>query len=1464
MGKNKRQRKKAKIMKNMKENENHLHVTPVEKSTDRKKYKQEPTDKSFSDRAHKKSPIRKNMDSRSLTEDVNGKDDSYTTKNEVGMSKQNDTCAADFDNSKQSEQGVFTDQEDEIDTVHPLITQSTNEYNKNEEEPKVKESTPTSDESNCQHSDENEHTRSDDSRLDNTKTESLTTLTESHTTEQDCEDKIDDDQNKSGDTERHLKQTKSCQIMQGDDLHLTPDGTENNDQKQDNFGDIHHNKQNTATKHTMDDKNIPEKVYNGPFEFNDNAGGFKAKKQVKVRENSNDTTDDSLSKISITEQAYWNTGDNKENHDDGGFINENTSEKGNGQNMNGHIRHPRDDLDKAITVNDPGRIDFDNGDQNQQGQSQVESTDQETAYVTFHSSITLCTIENNQNEEELKKNENILISNKSRYQHSEENDHDGTIGSKVDKTDTKTFPTVNTETLITRGDGGDKSDDEQDKSDDSERHLTNSCLNMEGDYLSLAPECPQSNDQTQNNVADIQHNIANTTPRHTIISDEQFSGTGSKTNIDQNNQGQNKYSQPTKMNHMTVYSESSTTLQCIDQPSTFIQNEMKGGSSDDFLGDNNTSEKGNNGPSEIENIYGDFIQKGIRNHVQTKFESIDNLTKENIGNDDDGSISEKENGKNINGHVQQPREELGKAVNKDIILLKTQLDSLKEESESIKVQIQQSVEETKEAFHQELKTLQQQLESVTQEKIDLSECKCQLEQGLKREKYELVEWKEKAIKLESEKVERDRREQKLEKVIEDLRGWKEESVTQEDVMTESWKEIKEKTDLRLTSFEVELISARQEKEKFLEDKNQLEEQLLQVNDELERWKQNNARLESQQAQSQQSMEETKNSIQQELANLQQQLESAKEENFNLLEGKNQSERELETVTGELDESREKTNELQNQNEEIQQSLEETKHSLHQELSSLQNQLDSAKQENSNIQDEKHQLVHEQQLLRKEFEECKAKLSQLENRKEQLNISTKVIEDTIKQEYSSIQRHLESNGSEGQDYTRLSDDKDRLEEELMHVNSELDEMKEKVVELENVKGEKDQLEQELDRMREIAGQLESMKEETERYRAQYQQINDQLRTTEQQLEQSYQECEGLSADLARKGEKEEHYRYIETMVVTLGREKESHLREIQELKTKVDLVEEVLSSLKEEKKRKDETIKQLKADVQVKEENSHQIKRQYEAGIEQLRTMGRSRDSEIETQKREIARITSQKQQLEENIFKTSIELKTKQSELQREQLELNNTRNTLTQYAEAIKKMNSQVQSKDKEIEIMQEEVNKIRIESREFQLKYRDLPQKEANFKVIENSNRFLIEENAQLQERIRSFGPFERTLHYLREENSRLSWEGQRYQERISFMEQKYRDQTYSIQQLNEEVQVFRGHRIELKRQLHQKTDEAESVSRRLKDTLEKKENLERELQGENPESQNFGDSHGPEGHNVQAIPGQHSGRGRLIRRT
>ncbi|CAC5401017.1 unnamed protein product [Mytilus coruscus] len=1295
-----------------------------------------------------------------------------------------DKGAVDFDNIGQSDQEQsqenFADQEIESDTIHSSTTHVTNES--------MNEDIHISDESRGQHSDENEYARSDDSTF-------VLVDTQGKCVHANLNNSTVDTSSKNLTTEQSLNGSELTNNVSKDEM-------------------------KTLVTSQTEIGNHEQRQFESPDDLNKE-----------------------------------NTGDYKENYDEEGFKNEHIFEKENGQSIIEHIHQSREELHKAGTKEDKGAVDFDNIGQSDQEQSQENFADQEIESDTIHSSTTHVTNES--------MNEDIHISDESRGQHSDENEYA--------RSDDSTFVLVDTQGKCANENLNNSAVDTSPKNLTTEQTLNGSELtdNVSKDEMNTLVtshteignheqrQFESPDDLNKENTGDYKENDdeegfknehifekenGQSIIEHIHQTREQLHKAGTKEDkgaVDFDNSGQGDQEQRQeyfadqeiesdtihssvthvtneRMNedihisdesrgqhsHENEYARSDDSKFVIVDTQGKCANENLNNSAVDTSSKNLTTEQALNGSELTDNVSKDEMNTlakshtEIGNHEQIQFESPEDLNKENTGyfkenNDDGGFKNEKENGETVN------------------------------------VQIQQSVEEAKESFHQELKTLQQQLESVTQEKIDLSECKDQLEQELKCEKQELDVWKERANKLESEKEE-----QEFEKVTEKLKGWKEKKAVmlenQEDVFTANWKESKGQTQQKLTSFEVELTSSRQEKEQVVEDKNQLEEQLLQVNDELEGWKQNNARLESQLAQSQQSMEETKNYFQQNLAILQQQLESAKEENFNLSEGKNQVERELETVTGELDKSREKANELQNQNEEIQQFLEETKYSLHQELLSFQNQLDSVKQENRNIQDEKHHLVQEQQLLTDQLEECKTKLAQLENRKEQLNISTKAIEDTIKQEYSSIQRHLESNGSEGQDYKRLSDEKNQLEEQLMHVNSELDKMKEKVVELENVKGEKDQLEQELDRMRKIAAQLESMKEEIERYRAQHQQIIDQLRNTQQQLEQSYQECEGLSADLARKGEKEENYQYIETMFVKLGREKESHLREIQELKNKVDLVEEFLSSMKEEKQTKDETIKQLKADVQIKEENSNQIKRQYEADLEQFQTMGQSRDSEIENQKREIARITSQKQQLEENIFKIRTELEKKHSELQREQLEHIHSKNTLTQYVEAIKKMNSQVQSKDKEIEIMQEEVNKVRIESREFQLKYRDLPQKEANFKVIENSNRYLIDENAQLQERIRSFGPFESTLHYLREENSRLSWEGQRYQERISFMEQKYRDQTCNIQQLTEEVQVFRGHRIELKRQLHQKTDEAEAVSRRLKDTLEKKENLERELHG------------------------------------
>ncbi|XP_076103151.1 uncharacterized protein LOC143072205 isoform X2 [Mytilus galloprovincialis] len=1476
MGKNKRQRQKAK-REGKKENENQSHDTPIKKRSNRKKRKQEHTDKSDSDRAHQKSPTRKNMDSSSLInyqQDVNGGDDSNTTENQVGLGKPKGTNAADFDNS---EQGGFTDQNIKNDNISSSITHSTDQ---NENEPN-----DFIDDNNTQ-----EQRNNGPSEIKNI-AEYFVCDKEGKGVPFDLQNSAVNVLSKSLTTEQSLKAFELTNNISKDNRNTLSTSRSDIREKNRALDDLSKENTEDCKENGAGDGFINE------TENEKSRNGHIPKSREDLDK---EITEDDTGEIGVDNGVR-----NQQGQSQGGFTDE---ESGN-NTFRSLIK--LDTLDN--NQNEEETMEYKNNLMSDTSTGpQSEEDDHDGKKVTETLPI-FNTIEEDRDksdhEQQFIETNSCLNKAGDGIPHAPENQE-------------KNFADINNKIANTTSTNTIKCEEQ--------RGSTSSTPNIDSSNLGQNDQLSQMNDitvqavsstmlQDMDQLSSFSQKEKEGASSYDFMDDKNTPEDGiNGTSEIETNSGeffgdiQGKFVHA-NLNHSTANtllttasnefdSSDNVNMDIINKLDTTheeirnveqIKFETTNSLAEENIGNNDNGSSLNEHPVEKEN------RKNLNGPVHEPREELGKAAvNEKISLLEIQLDANKEDSE-INVQIQQSVDETEKAFHQKLETLQQQLESVTKENGNLS--------ECKSRLENELKFEKQELEELKERANELErekEDRDQLENKFEEVHKELKGWKEKAAMLENQEEHKNQLEEQLLQVKDELEGWKQNNAllerqqecqqsmeeTKNDLqhnltslqhklesakednsklsdITESWKKSTEKAQQKLTSFELELTSVRQEKEQVVEHKNQLEEQLLQVKDELEGWKQNNALLERQQAECQQSMEVTKNDLQHNLTSLQHKLESAKEDNSKLSEGKTQLERELKTVNGQLDESREESNKLQNQNEEIQQYMEETKQSLHQELSLLQNQLDSVNQENSNIQDEKNQLVQSQQELKDELKECKSKLAMLENRKEQLNISTKVIEDTIKQQYSEIQSHLESNGNEGQDYKILSDEKDQLEEQLMQVNSELDEMKEKLVALENVKGEKDQLEQELDRMRDIASQLESMKEENERYRAQYQQINDQLRTTEQQLEQSCQECEGLSADLVRKSEKEDHYRYIETMVVTLGREKESHLKEIQELKNKVDLVEEVLISLKEEKKMKDETIKQLRADVQIKEENSHQIKRQYEAGIEQLQTMGQLRDSEIENQKREIERISSQKQQLEGNINQTSLELQTRQGDLQREQLEHNQTRNTLTQYIEAIKKMNSQVQSKDKEIEIMQGEVNKVRIESRELQLKYRDLPQKEAHFKVIENSNQYLMDENAQLQERIRSFGPFESTLHYIREENSRLSWEVHRYQERISFMEQKYRDQTCNIQQLTEEVQVFRGHRIELKRQLHQKTDEAEAVSRRLKETLEKKESLEKALldaQEENstyPESQTFDDSRGTEVHSFQ---GQRNSRGRIIRRT
>ena len=175
---------------------------------------------------------------------------------------------------------------------------------------------------------------------------------------------------------------------------------------------------------------------------------------------------------------------------------------------------------------------------------------------------------------------------------------------------------------------------------------------------------------------------------------------------------------------------------------------------------------------------------------------------------------------------------------------------------------------------------------------------------------------------------------------------------------------------------------------------------------------------------------------------------------------------------------------------------------------------------------------------------------------------------------------------------------------------------------------------------------------------------------------------------------------------------------------------------------------------------------------------------------------------------------------------LSEANQNVSQHQEVIYRLNSQLQSKEQEIQHIQDEINRTRVEGRELQLKYREMPEKEARFNCIEHDNRTLLEENRELQERIKSLDPLQIQINFVRDENSRLSWECQRYQDRCSYTDQKFRDLVTQLQQLTEENQMFRSDRIQLNRQLHQKVDEVETLKRQLQDTVAKKENLEREL--------------------------------------
>ncbi|OPL21096.1 hypothetical protein AM593_00670, partial [Mytilus galloprovincialis] len=457
-------------------------------------------------------------------------------------------------------------------------------------------------------------------------------------------------------------------------------------------GEMYQNKNEPS--HFKDDKNTHEEMNNGPSEVKNIAQDFINDKPDKgVPLNLNKSAVNVSSKILITAQPFKefeitnnvskdegnmlsasrseirktietlddlsneNTENGKENDDGNGFINETV----NGKSINGHIPKSREDLDKEITADDTGGNSFDNGLQNQQGQSQGDFTDEETVDNTFHFTITDDSLDNNQNEEETTEKENNLMSDKCSDQNSEEDDRGGSIGAKKD---TKTFPIFNTETVNTREDDVHKSDDTFRSSitDDSLDNNQNEEVTTEKENNLMSDKCTDQHSEEDDHDGRI--GAKKDTETFPISNTETL-------NTREDDVHKSDDEQHLIETNSCINMTGGDILQALEYPQNNFQNQ------ESF--------------TDINHIKANFTSTNTINCEEQcgSISSTPNIDSSNQGQNDQLSqlndiTVQAESSTTLLGYVQQPREELAKtAVNEEISLLKTQLDSYKEDSESI-------------------------------------------------------------------------------------------------------------------------------------------------------------------------------------------------------------------------------------------------------------------------------------------------------------------------------------------------------------------------------------------------------------------------------------------------------------------------------------------------------------------------------------------------------------------------------------------------------------------------------------------------------------------------------------------------------------------------------------------------------------------------------------------------------------
>lgn len=339
-------------------------------------------------------------------------------------------------------------------------------------------------------------------------------------------------------------------------------------------------------------------------------------------------------------------------------------------------------------------------------------------------------------------------------------------------------------------------------------------------------------------------------------------------------------------------------------------------------------------------------------------------------------------------------------------------------------------------------------------------------------------------------------------------------------------------------------------------------------------------------------------------------------------------------------------------------------------------------------------------------------------------------------------------------------------------------------------------------------------------------NDQLVSAKTVLTQTTERHKRVADELAQLDETHSLNRRLQQMLTKENNKNETKQQELNALIVKN-------TSIEADRRQKEEKIAQLTIELCHVRESHEKYKKQIETALGNLqsklqlqeRTI-KIKEDDAKSKMLQINKLQENKQQLEGQILQLTMAFKQKEMDLQKEFSEHQQTHLQLLQQFEEGMRLNSQLESKEKELEVLQDEVAKANIKARELTIKYHELPEKEAQFRRIEESSNYLREENAELLEQIKDAKRVQSLVSGLREQNESYFKDKESFRERNKVMEEKYREILQQYGQQMGESQTFMGQKVSLKTQLKQKSDEVNALTNKLKEIFGKVQYLETAL--------------------------------------